>query len=52
VHRDARTNRRGMTGVRVGVARALSASLAHAVFRVYLFFFCFARGSRDLGTPT
>jgi hypothetical protein len=36
----------------VGVARALSASLAQAAFRVYSFFFCFARGSRDLGTPT
>ena len=40
---------RGMAGVRVGFAHALSASL---VFHVYLFFFCFARGSRDLGMPT
>jgi len=28
-----------MAGVRVGVARALSASLAQALFRVYLFSF-------------
>jgi hypothetical protein len=30
---------RGMAGVRVGVARALSASLAMAVFLVYSFSF-------------
>jgi hypothetical protein len=43
---------RGMAGVRVDVTRALLASLAQASFRISLFFFCFARGSRDLGTPT